>query len=81
MIELARQAYSSPSFEEGTHVLASAPWRFHPVSFESHPLPADRILALLDQAELALPARLLEDPTEGANRTIATFLAQKPDQR
>ncbi|SOD85603.1 Methyltransferase domain-containing protein [Streptomyces sp. Ag109_G2-15] len=52
----------------------------HPVSFESHLLPADRIVALLDQAGLALTARLLQEPAEGANRTIATFLTQKPGQ-
>lgn len=51
----------------------------HPVSFESHLLPADRIVALLDQAGLALTARLLEEPAEGAKRAIATFLARKPE--
>ncbi|MFC8428246.1 class I SAM-dependent methyltransferase [Streptomyces sp. NPDC057253] len=52
----------------------------HPVSYESHLLPAQRIVALLDQAGLALTASLLEAPAEGANRSIATFLAQKPQQ-
>ncbi|MFD9393953.1 class I SAM-dependent methyltransferase [Streptomyces sp. NPDC060000] len=51
----------------------------HPVSYESHLLPADRIAAMLDRAGLVLTARLLEEPAEGANRTIATFLAQKPE--
>ncbi|GGN88053.1 hypothetical protein GCM10011579_081480 [Streptomyces albiflavescens] len=49
------------------------------MSFESHLLPADRIVALLDQAGLALTARLLEESAEGAKRTIVTFLAHKPE--
>ena len=52
----------------------------HPVSYESHLLPAERIVDLLGQAGLALTARLLEEPAGGANRSIAAFLAQKPEQ-
>ncbi|MDX3853306.1 class I SAM-dependent methyltransferase [Streptomyces sp. AK02-01A] len=51
----------------------------HPVSYESHLLPADRIVALLGQAGLVITARLLEEPAEGAKRAIATFLARKPE--
>lgn len=53
----------------------------HPVPFESRPLRADGIDALLDRAGLALAARLSEEPAEGAKRTITTFPAQKPGQR
>lgn len=53
----------------------------HPVSYESHLLPADRIAALLEQAGLALTARLLEAPAEGTDRSIATLLAQKSEPR
>ncbi|WKX73726.1 class I SAM-dependent methyltransferase [Streptomyces sp. XD-27] len=52
----------------------------HPVSYESHLLPADRIAELLDRAGLAVTARLTEEPDEGATRTIATFLARKPER-
>lgn len=51
----------------------------HPVSYASHLLPPDRIVDLLKQAGLVLTARLLQEPEEGAKRTIATFLAQKPE--
>lgn len=52
----------------------------HPVSYESHLVPADRIVALLNQAGLTVTARLLQEPAEGAKRTTATFLARKPEQ-
>lgn len=51
----------------------------HPVSYESHLLPAERIAALLEQAGLAVTTRLVEQPDAGAKRTTATFLARKPE--
>ncbi|MFI7008390.1 class I SAM-dependent methyltransferase [Streptomyces sp. NPDC050145] len=50
----------------------------HPVSYASYLLPPDRIAGLLTGAGLALTARLVEEPAEGADRTYATFLARKP---
>lgn len=50
----------------------------HPVSYESYLLPADRIAALLGEAGLAVTARLLCEPDEGAKRRHACFLARKP---
>jgi SAM-dependent methyltransferase len=52
----------------------------HPVSFESYLLPPDRIAELLEQAGLVVTARLVQEPGEGAKRTVATFLARKPEQ-
>ncbi|TXS10540.1 MULTISPECIES: class I SAM-dependent methyltransferase [unclassified Streptomyces] len=52
----------------------------HPVSYESHLVPPDRIAALLGGAGLEISARLLEEPGEGTKRRIATFLARRPAQ-
>ncbi|MFE4690304.1 class I SAM-dependent methyltransferase [Streptomyces sp. NPDC056749] len=52
----------------------------HPVSYESHLVPPERIAALLGGAGLEITARLLEEPGEGTMRRIATFLARKPVQ-
>ncbi|MDH6552783.1 hypothetical protein M2162_006880 [Streptomyces sp. SAI-041] len=52
----------------------------HQVSYASHLLPPDQLAALLKQAGLVLDARLLQEPAEGATRTIATFLAHKPER-
>ncbi|MEV8019669.1 hypothetical protein AB0O76_25605 [Streptomyces sp. NPDC086554] len=40
----------------------------HPVSYESHLLPAERIAELLEQAELAVTARLVEPNAAGSGR-------------
>ncbi|MFD6277846.1 class I SAM-dependent methyltransferase [Streptomyces sp. NPDC060209] len=52
----------------------------HPVSYESHLVTPDRIVALLEQAGLVVTARLLQEPGEGAKRAIGTFLARKPEE-
>ncbi|MFI6686507.1 class I SAM-dependent methyltransferase [Streptomyces sp. NPDC050485] len=52
----------------------------HPVSYESHLLPPDRIAALMDGAGLAITAQLVQAPDEGAKRTAATFLARKRER-
>ncbi|MGP3751055.1 class I SAM-dependent methyltransferase [Streptomyces sp. IBSNAI001] len=51
----------------------------HPVSYESHLRPPDRIAALLGEAGLVVTARLLEEPGEGAKRAVGTFFARKPE--
>ncbi|MEV0012736.1 class I SAM-dependent methyltransferase [Streptomyces sp. NPDC051840] len=48
-----------------------------PVSFETHLLRPDRIVALLEQSGLTVVARLLE-PGTVKGRTGGTFLARKP---
>jgi hypothetical protein len=50
------------------------------VSFESYLLPPDRVAELLEQAGLVVTARLVQEPGEGAKRTVATFLARKPER-
>jgi SAM-dependent methyltransferase len=52
----------------------------HPVSFESYLVPPDRVAELLEQAGLVVTARLVQEPGEGAKRTVATFLARKPER-
>ena len=49
----------------------------HPVSYESHLLPPDRIAGLLAEAGFVVTARLVQEPTEGATRRSGTFLARK----
>ncbi|MDQ1064577.1 hypothetical protein QFZ32_000016 [Streptomyces canus] len=61
------------------HLRPTQAYGGHPVSYASHLLPPDRIVALLNQAGLVLIVRLLQEPDEG-KRTIATFLAHKPQQ-
>ncbi|WP_328499812.1 class I SAM-dependent methyltransferase [Streptomyces sp. NBC_00457] len=51
----------------------------HPVSFTSYLQPADQLAELLEQAGLVVTARLVQAPGDGAKRTVASFLARKPD--
>ncbi|MCX4967554.1 class I SAM-dependent methyltransferase [Streptomyces sp. NBC_00654] len=53
----------------------------HTVTYESHLLPPARIAELLGLAGLAVSARMVEEPCDGATRTIATFMARKPETR
>ncbi|MFF8798094.1 class I SAM-dependent methyltransferase [Streptomyces globisporus] len=64
----------------GQHLRPTQAYGGHPVSYESYLLPPDRIAELLKQAGFVLTARLVEEPSEGAERTFATLLAQKPEQ-
>lgn len=64
---------------DDVHLRPTQAYGGHPVSFESHLLPADRIVAQLGQAGLVVTARLSQERGEGAKRAIATFLARKPD--
>jgi SAM-dependent methyltransferase len=50
----------------------------HPVSYESHLLPPERVAELLSQAGLVVTARLTQEPDEGATRPQACLLAHKP---
>jgi SAM-dependent methyltransferase len=65
---------------DNMHLRPTQAYGGHPVSYESHLLPPDRIVALLGQAGLVLTARLLQEPDAGANGSIATFLARKPER-
>ncbi|MFD7874077.1 class I SAM-dependent methyltransferase [Streptomyces sp. NPDC059766] len=64
---------------DDVHLRPTQAYGGHPVSFESHLQPPDRITALLDQAGLVVTSQLLQEPGEGMKRTIATFLARKPE--
>ncbi|MEU9388716.1 methyltransferase domain-containing protein [Streptomyces sp. NPDC048324] len=50
----------------------------HPVSYESHLLPAERLTELLQHAGLTVTARIEQDPGKGTGRTYVTLLARKP---
>ncbi|MFF2959906.1 class I SAM-dependent methyltransferase [Streptomyces sp. NPDC057963] len=51
----------------------------HPVTYESHLLPPAQIAELLGRTGLAVSAQVVEEPVKGATRTIATFMARKPE--
>jgi SAM-dependent methyltransferase len=51
----------------------------HPVSYESHLLPPQRIAGLLERAGLTITARLIQEPTSGSKRSYGTFMARKPE--
>ncbi|MFE2580665.1 class I SAM-dependent methyltransferase [Streptomyces sp. NPDC059378] len=63
---------------DDVHLRPTQAYGGHPVSFESHLQPPDRITALLDQAGLVVTSQLLQEPGEDAKRTTGTFLARKP---
>ncbi|MBC9719026.1 class I SAM-dependent methyltransferase [Streptomyces sp. TRM66268-LWL] len=65
----------------GQHLRPTQAYGGHPVSWESYLLPPEQLAGLLRQAGLVLTARLVEEPAEGSERTYATFLARKPQQR
>ncbi|MCL6668676.1 class I SAM-dependent methyltransferase [Streptomyces panaciradicis] len=50
----------------------------HPVSYESHLLPAERLTELLQRAGLTVTARIEQDPGKASGRTYVTLLARKP---
>ncbi|WP_411090118.1 class I SAM-dependent methyltransferase [Streptomyces sp. 061-3] len=64
----------------GQHLRPTRAYGGHPVSWESYLLPPDQIAELLKEAGLVLTARLVEEPSEGAERTYATFFAHKPER-
>ncbi|MFD4144674.1 hypothetical protein [Streptomyces sp. NPDC058572] len=62
------------------HLRPAQAYGGHPVSYESHLLPKERIVGLLDRAGLVITAHMVQEPDNGATRTIATFLALKPER-
>ncbi|MFE9877859.1 class I SAM-dependent methyltransferase [Streptomyces sp. NPDC005784] len=64
---------------DDVHVRPTHAYGGHPVSFESHLQAPDRIVSLLDRAGLVVTSQLLQEPGEGSKRTVATFLARKPE--
>ncbi|MGR4850385.1 class I SAM-dependent DNA methyltransferase [Streptomyces sp. LARHCF252] len=62
----------------GEHLHPTRAYGDHPVSYESHLLPPDRIAELLQQAGLVVTTRVVQEPEGGAKRQAGTFLAYKP---
>ncbi|WP_328908190.1 methyltransferase domain-containing protein [Streptomyces sp. NBC_00234] len=65
---------------EDEHVRPERAYGGHPVSYESHLVPAERIAALLGRAGLVVDAQLVQEPGNGTKRRVATFLASKPQR-
>lgn len=68
--------------DQQLHLRPTQAYGGHPVSFESHLLPAEQIAELLSEAGLVVTARLAQEPDEGARnatRSYATLLARKPE--
>ncbi|MGX1508624.1 UNVERIFIED_CONTAM: SAM-dependent methyltransferase [Streptomyces graminofaciens] len=63
----------------GEHLRPTQAYGGRPVSYGSYLTPPGRLAELLEEAGLVVTARLLQAPDEGTKRTIATFLAQKPE--
>ncbi|NJP31199.1 class I SAM-dependent DNA methyltransferase [Micromonospora thermarum] len=51
----------------------------HPVSYDTHLLPPDRVAELLSRAGLGVVARLVQEPGEGLKRQQACLLARRPE--
>ncbi|WP_405817646.1 class I SAM-dependent methyltransferase [Streptomyces sp. NBC_01390] len=65
--------------DEPLHLRPAQAYGGHPVSYESHLLPVERIAELLIRARFLITARLTQEPDEGAKRTFATILARKAE--
>ncbi|MEU3887704.1 class I SAM-dependent methyltransferase [Streptomyces sp. NPDC029041] len=63
---------------DGEHLRPTRAYGDHPVSYESHLLPPDRIADLLARAGLVVTTRVVQEPEGGSKRRAATFLAHKP---
>jgi SAM-dependent methyltransferase len=63
----------------GEHLRPTRAYGDHPVSYESHLLPPDRIAELLDRAGLVVTTRVVQEPEGGVKRQSGTFLAYKPE--
>ncbi|MEV0241967.1 class I SAM-dependent methyltransferase [Streptomyces sp. NPDC050674] len=63
----------------GEHLRPTRAYGDHPVSYESHLLPSDRIAELLHRAGLVVTTRVVQEPEGGARRQSGTFLAYKPE--
>lgn len=64
---------------DGEHLRPTRAYGGHPVSYESHLLPLDRLAQLLGEAGFVVTARLLQEPAEGMKRRHACLLARKPE--
>ncbi|MGD6740203.1 class I SAM-dependent methyltransferase [Streptomyces sp. BH106] len=53
----------------------------HPVSYASYLLPLETMAGLLEQAGLAVTARLEQEPAKRVSRPHACLLARKPERR
>ncbi|MFF3375957.1 class I SAM-dependent methyltransferase [Streptomyces sp. NPDC002680] len=67
--------------DEPLHLRPTQGYGGHPVSYESHLLPAERIAVLLKRSGFVITARLVQELDEGVDprRSFATFLARKPE--
>lgn len=63
----------------GEHLRPTRAYGDHPVSYESHLLPPDRIAELLDRAGLVVTTRVVQEPEGGVKRQSGTFLAYRPE--
>ncbi|MCI3274793.1 class I SAM-dependent methyltransferase [Streptomyces cylindrosporus] len=50
----------------------------HPVSYESHLQPVERLVELMEAAGLIVTTRVVQEPGKTSKRRIATLLAEKP---
>ncbi|MDX3457409.1 class I SAM-dependent methyltransferase [Streptomyces sp. ME02-8801-2C] len=66
--------------DEHVHLRPTQGHGGHPVTYESHCLPPQRIAELLSRAGLLITARLIQERADGVERTYATFLARKPER-
>ncbi|MFI7138455.1 class I SAM-dependent methyltransferase [Streptomyces massasporeus] len=64
---------------DGEHLRPTRAYGGHPVSYESHLLPPDRIAGLLHRAGLVVMTRVVQEPEAGAKRRAGTFLAYRPE--
>ncbi|MFF0006544.1 class I SAM-dependent methyltransferase [Streptomyces tibetensis] len=62
----------------GEHLRPTRAYGDHPVSYESHLLPPERIAELLTRAGLVVTTRVVQEPEGGVKRRAGTFLAYKP---
>ena len=61
----------------GERVRPAQAYGGHPVSYESHRLPPERLVELLERAGLVVTARLVQEPEEGRGTRIATLLCRR----
>jgi SAM-dependent methyltransferase len=61
------------------HLAPTTAYGGHPVSYEAHLLPAERIAGLLAGAGFAAVAHVRQEPAEGQRRPTATFLVRRPE--
>jgi SAM-dependent methyltransferase len=62
----------------GEHLRPTQAYGGHPVSYESHLLPEECVVELLEAAGFTITTRLLQEPSESSKRRQGCFLATKP---